>query len=740
MQYEDMIVEASEVVRAQTEDKRRVGRFKVRVLESPAGETESEVPVEYEFRVLNGLLEKLESGPTRDDLLQLGRRLALLLLPSGVSGSPSDVRGLFQGSLNLVGQDRGLRLRLRLPPELAPIPWEYIYVDRAGGGDGMDGFVAIDPRVAIVRHEALAAPAPLPVATGTIKLIAALASNVELPELDLAKERANLEAALAGQPGIDPTYLQEATLDALQAAIPKAGIFHFAGHGAFRHELSGIANLAVSPSYLGFQDQMVDAETLGVNLRGNGVRLVVLGGCETGRRDREGGSVWGSVVTALVKAEIPAVIGNQYRIKDTSAIAFSKHFYQALAGGLPIEQAVTSGRIAVFNANKESRDWGVPVLYLRAKNGALFAGAPDLQARQQARQSAAANVNVRAREVAAGGYLAGAEVGQMLAGKLNVTMVIAGTVSGKAVGATIDQLGGGGANVTQDIGTVGQGGSVTGAKIDFLGLVDQHVGTNEGQLVGFSAGEGALRGALNADVGQDIGVIKDGGAVVGAIPGAEGPVHVGGQQSYGDTVYGPKTQVDTGGGAYVAGGVSTGGGNFVGRDKLVSGDEVRGDKIGRDRISVDAGGTLIITQGGTPAPVDRPQPTIEEAIRLDVAAPAKAVLNEPFDLAVAVRQPSAPALAVEELTQMTSEQGRVFRVKDDEIVKYRIEITGSGVSVTPPSYQLRLRPGENSRPYFFQITPTRSGRRSILVTAYQEDATVAAQTRVHIDVQVEVQP
>ena len=79
----------------------------------------------------------------------------------------------------------------------------------------------------------------------------------------------------------------------------------------------------------------------------------------------------------LVKAGIPAVVANQFEIHDKSAIAFSQQFYRALVGGLPIERAVTAGRIAAYNANKEGRDWGVPVLYLRAGDGQLFAGADD---------------------------------------------------------------------------------------------------------------------------------------------------------------------------------------------------------------------------------------------------------------------------------------------------------------------------------------------------------------------------
>jgi hypothetical protein len=45
-------------------------------------------------------------------------------------------------------------------------------------------------------------------------------------------------------------------------------------------------------------------------------------------------------------------------------------------------------------------------------------------------------------------------------------------------------------------------------------------------------------------------------------------------------------KIDTGGGAYIGGNVNTSGGEFVGRDKIVHGDEVRGDKVGGDKITV----------------------------------------------------------------------------------------------------------------------------------------------------------
>jgi hypothetical protein len=59
----------------------------------------------------------------------------------------------------------------------------------------MDGFLALDPRVAIVRHETLPAPASLPLTSGPLKVIAALASAEGLPQLDLSKEQSDLKAA-----------------------------------------------------------------------------------------------------------------------------------------------------------------------------------------------------------------------------------------------------------------------------------------------------------------------------------------------------------------------------------------------------------------------------------------------------------------------------------------------------------------------------------------------------------------
>lgn len=468
--YQDMIVEAFEADLVTTPEKDQLGHFKVRVISSPAGEMKAEeaVLVKYDDRQLQSSLYQLEKRKLdRDGLIDLGRALAVLLLPPDKQAGGSSVRDLLAASLAQVGPDCGVRLRLRLPSLLAALPWEYMYVDRTGGDDAMNGFLALDPRVAILRHKAQPTPAPPPLVTGDIKVVVALASGVGLPPLDLSTEKANLDQALDQRAGITSVFLKHATLKEIQAAIPGAAIFHFAGHAAFEKREGDLPGTYTGTGALALDDQRVEAEQLGINLRGNGVRLAVLGGCETGRRDSV--SAWSGIASALVKAEVPAVVANQLSIQDECAIAFSNQFYQALVGGHSIERAVSAGRIAAYNADRYGRDWGVPVLYLRAANGRFFEGAADEGVRQQAKAGAEADIDVHVRQVAAGGEVLGAEVGQMLAGKLSVAVVVSGVVYGKVVGATIKHLGGGQTTVNETIDTVGKGGVVIGAKIDKIG-------------------------------------------------------------------------------------------------------------------------------------------------------------------------------------------------------------------------------------------------------------------------------
>jgi len=59
----------------------------------------------------------------------------------------------------------------------------------------------------------------------------------------------------------------------------------------------------------------------------------------------------------------------------------------------------------------------------------------------------------------------------------------------------------------------------------------------------------------------------------------KGSTLIGGKQHYGDTVKGDKRTVNTGGGTYIEGGVEVSGGDFVGRDKIITTAGVDADEL-----------------------------------------------------------------------------------------------------------------------------------------------------------------
>ncbi len=463
----DMLIEASEAQRTLIDKSWQVS-YKLRVINSPAGahSPDQHSSLSYTSAALSTQLAQLERrGLDQAGLITLGRSLAALLLPAGEDHN--SIYDLFLRSMDLIGPEGGLRLRLRLPPLLSVLPWEYVYVDRVGNPDSMDGFLSLNPRVTIIRDEVQPTPSTLEPLSGPIKIVAAFATPEGMPELNLEQEKHNLHAALDNQPGLLPTYLEQATLDELLTAIHSAGVFHFAGHGQFVRQPGDLPGTYSGQAGLALFDRYVEAEQLAINLSRGGVRLAVLGGCETARRDQV--NVWSGIASTLVRAhtQIPAVVANQYSITDDSAIAFSKHFYQALVAGLSIEEAVSVGRIAAYNAYPTGRDWGVPVLYMRPGDGHLFVGAADATLRESTRQSAELSVKLRAQQVAHGGFLTGAQIKTMRAGSLNIDITL-GTVSGTVVGAEIDSVQGGTADVQLDIDKVDEKGHITGLQIDEL--------------------------------------------------------------------------------------------------------------------------------------------------------------------------------------------------------------------------------------------------------------------------------
>lgn len=354
-------------------------QFSVRVASSPVGEqrlAEAEkVRLPLSVRQNIGTLQRRQL--TLAEMIELGEELGRALFPPRV-------RSFLSASLNRLRSDEGLRIRLMLDTYgLAELPWEYVYLPLTGvpgNRRGPEGFLTLNRRVSLVRYESQeGALVPIDAGVSPLRLVALLASpdDPNYDKLDVAKERQNIEQAVADLPAIHPDFYPDATADTLLGALVKpAHIFHFAGHGKFEggpSERYGSQEGAGAVILLDDKGgaKPFSAQKLAINLTGRSVRLAVLTACEVGQRDAA--SAWAGVVTALTHAGIPAVVGMQFRIRDTNALAFSRAFYRALAAGQPIDAAVADGRLAIFSRGDDNeRDWGVPVLYLRAIDGVLF--------------------------------------------------------------------------------------------------------------------------------------------------------------------------------------------------------------------------------------------------------------------------------------------------------------------------------------------------------------------------------
>jgi hypothetical protein len=138
-------------------------------------------------------------------------------------------------------------------------------------------------------------------------------------------------------------------------------VVHFIGHGEFDREASQ-GRLLFHSSGEGYQT--VETQTLRELLCNRRLQLVFLNACDTARDAKQ--KLNRGVASALVEGGLPAVVANQYKVLDPSAVAFAQQFYWALANGATLGEAAREARIAVnYSIEGEIIDWAVPVLYAR---------------------------------------------------------------------------------------------------------------------------------------------------------------------------------------------------------------------------------------------------------------------------------------------------------------------------------------------------------------------------------------
>jgi len=350
--------------------------YPVALLHSPAGEARETMHFPFSNQELEEQLHALEKAllssgkkpwrkPTREQrgVQSFGQALFDALLV----GEVRSCYNISQGKAR--EQGKGLRLKLRIQaPELAALPWEFMYDPRQGGHH-----LCLSRYTLLVRYLEVPQPvSPLNVTT-PLRILGMAVSPSDLDQLDLAREQQRMEKAvqeLEAKGLVKLTWLAGQTWRDLHQAMQEGPwhVFHFIGHGWFdRKDEEGFVVLADESA----NAHHLSATELGLLLADHrSLQLVLLNACEGARGDEH--DVFSSTAAILVRLGIPAVLAMQYPITDEAAIEFAGSFYRTLANGDPVEAAVSEARKAVSLGVKGTVEWGIPVLHMRSLDGTLF--------------------------------------------------------------------------------------------------------------------------------------------------------------------------------------------------------------------------------------------------------------------------------------------------------------------------------------------------------------------------------
>lgn len=347
--------------------------YRVHVLRSAAGEGISEITLPFTDTELENLILKVINAQRRgfrkvrgsdSPELAAAKEFGERLFGAVFQG---DIYACLRATLDEARQQGGgVRLLLRLSPDLNNLPWEYLY------NPAWNQFLALSTETPLIRYLETSPPLhPLAVKL-PLRLLVMISNPTDYEPLDVEREWANLQTALAPlikRGVLQVERLETASLLELQRKLRKNEyhIFHYIGHGNF-DESQGDGVLV-------FTDETGKGKTwggqyLGTLLRDHAsLRLAVLNACEGARTGAD--DPFAGVAGSLVQMGLPAVIAMQFEISDSAAVLFAEEFYGALADGYPVDNALVDARKALF-ASGSPVEWGTPVLFTRLLDGQVF--------------------------------------------------------------------------------------------------------------------------------------------------------------------------------------------------------------------------------------------------------------------------------------------------------------------------------------------------------------------------------
>ena len=246
-----------------------------------------------------------------------------------------------------------MTLCLTASPELAGLPWKYLYDD--------PDFLSMSALTPVVRYLDLPRSSRALPVKPPLRLLGIISSPAEYAQLDIDRERETLQHALAGlltAQAVELQWLGRPTVPMLLNAL-RADTFHalhYIGHGAY--------DANADQGVLLFEDDSdwarpVSGDQLGMILHDfSSLRLAVLNACESARASHS--DPFSGVAGCLVQRNLPAVIAMRSEISDEAAIAFAGSSYDAIAAGSAVDASVAAARLSMFAQRSDDMNGGRP--------------------------------------------------------------------------------------------------------------------------------------------------------------------------------------------------------------------------------------------------------------------------------------------------------------------------------------------------------------------------------------------
>lgn len=237
-------------------------------------------------------------------------------------------------------QQMGVRLRLWfLTPELAALPWEYLYDAE------QQEFLTLSADTSLVRSALFSRPMPQVTVSLPLRV---LAMGVRSTTAEREAERVRLErigAPLEADRRIELHWFGRAARRNADRAANNGPwpIFHLVGDTQLLSswETPEMGRLLAEHSSL---------QVVVLNMEGY---------CDL-------------IAAKLAQWAIPVVLSLPGEIDHEAQVAGIQALYQAFAQGKSADEAVTAMRQAIRTTVPETLDWGRPVFYMQATDGNLF--------------------------------------------------------------------------------------------------------------------------------------------------------------------------------------------------------------------------------------------------------------------------------------------------------------------------------------------------------------------------------